>query len=58
MPTKQPKVFKVIRKTINEDKDNFVVRFKHFDTKLIRQFKKDLNEFCVQYFTPKEGPEE
>ena len=47
------KIFKVVRKTIGEDKDNFVVRWKNLDKKTIRALKHDLNEFCSDYLAPK-----
>ena len=53
------KIFKVVRKTIGEDKNNLVVRFKNLDTKTIRELKRDLNVFCHEYLVEKsEDPEE
>ena len=45
-----PKVFKVKKSTINENPDNLVVRFKNLDKKQVKEFKRDLDEFCQAYF--------
>ena len=50
--TKQ-KIFKVVRKTIGDDKDNFVIRWKNLDKKMIRGLKHDLNVFCADYLGSK-----
>jgi len=48
--SKAPKVFKVKKSTINENPDNLVVRFKNLDKKQVKEFKRDLDEFCQAYF--------
>jgi len=51
MPKKtEPKVYKVKKSVLNEDPNNFVVRFKNLSKKQVREFKQDLNEFCQAYF--------
>ena len=52
MPKKSgPKLYKVTRKIINEDKNNLVIRFKNIDNKQLKQLRADLNEFISDYFT-------
>ena len=51
MPKKtEPKVYKVKKSVLNEDPNNFVVRYKNLSKKQARDFKQDLNEFCQAYF--------
>ena len=42
---KVPKIFKVVKKTVDE-KDQLVVRYKYVDKKHIKELKKSLDEFC------------
>jgi uncharacterized protein YutE (UPF0331/DUF86 family) len=42
---KVPKIFKVVKKTVDE-KDQLVVRYKHVDKKKIKELKKELDEHC------------
>ena len=53
---KVPKIFKVVKKTVDE-KDQLVVRYKHVDKKLIKELKKELDQFC-QAWLAKIVPEE
>ena len=41
---KVPKIFKVVKKTVDE-KDQLVVRYKHVDKKNIKELKKELDVF-------------
>ena len=45
-----PKLYKFARKTIDESKNNLVLRFKNLSTKQIRELKSALNEFIVGFF--------
>ena len=42
---KVPKIFKVVKKTIDE-KDQLVVRYKNVDKKLVKELKKELDQCC------------
>lgn len=44
---KQAKIFKV--KKDKENPDQFIVRFKNMDKKQIKEFRKDLDEYCKVY---------
>ena len=48
-----PKILKVQKKKINDDPNNFVIRYRgDWDKKLLKEFKEDLNYFCQQYLAP------
>ena len=51
MPSKKSvvkKIFKVKRKTINDDKNNFVVRFKgEWSREELKEFRQILDECCA-----------
>ena len=49
-----PKLYKFTRKTIDEDKNNLVLRFKNLSTKQIRELKSSLNDFIVGFFDKEE----
>ena len=49
-----PKLYKFARKTIDEDKNNLVLRFKNLSTKQIRELKGALNDFIVGFFDKEE----
>ena len=44
---KLPKIFKV--KKDKENDDQFIVRWKNMDKKQIKEFRKDLDEYCKAY---------
>ena len=44
---KLPKIFKV--KKDKENPDQFIVRFKNFEKSQIKDFRKDLDEYCKSY---------
>ena len=45
-----PKIFKVQKKRINDNPNNFVVRFKgDWDKTRLKEFKEDLDYFCQHY---------
>ncbi len=51
MPKKQVrKIFKVKKKTINEDKNNFVIRFKNLSKGEQKDLRADLDIFVAGYF--------
>ena len=45
-----PKIFKVKKKTIDEDKNNFVVRFKNLSKEQIKQLRVELDDVCRHFF--------
>jgi uncharacterized protein YutE (UPF0331/DUF86 family) len=47
---KVPKIFKVVKKTVDE-KDQLVVRYKHVDKKKIKELKKELDEHCQAWLS-------
>ena len=46
----QPKLFKFVRKSVNDDKNNLVLRFKNLDTKQIKRLKESLNQYIADFF--------
>ena len=46
--SKVAKIFKVVKKTVDE-KDQLVVRYKNLSKQDLKEFKRDLNEFCQAY---------
>jgi len=51
MPKAQArKIFKVKKKTINEDKNNFVIRFKNLSKAEQKDLRADLDIFVAGYF--------
>lgn len=46
------KIFKVKRKEIDENKDNFVVRFKGLTKPEIKALRTDLDEYLKHYLEP------
>ena len=46
------KIFKVKRKEIDENKDNFVVRFKGLSKPEIKQLRTDIDAFLKDYLEP------
>ena len=53
MPKKvTKKIYKVTRKEIAENKDNFVVKFKGLDKQEIKALRTDLDEFLKSYLCP------
>ena len=55
MPRKiAKKVYKVKRKVIDENKDNFVVKFKGLDKQEIKALRSELDECCREFMTPAE----
>ena len=46
----QPKLFKFVRKAVNDDKNHLVLRFKNLDGKQIKRLKSSLNEYIVDFF--------
>ena len=50
----EPRLYKFTRKTIDEDKNNLVLRFKNLTTKQIRELKMSLNDFIVGFFDKEE----
>ena len=58
MPKKQVrKIFKVKKKTINEDKNNFVIRFKNLSKGEQKDLRADLDIFVAGYFDYEEKEE-
>ena len=56
MPRKiAKKVYKVKRKVIDENKDNFVVKFKGLDKQEIKALRTELDECCRAFMTPVEA---
>ena len=51
----KPKLYKFVRKEINDDKNNIVLRFKNLNTKQIKELKKSLNQFIVGFFDAPES---
>ena len=45
---KLPKIFKV--KKDKENPDQFIVRFKNMDKKQVKDFRKELDEYCKAYY--------
>lgn len=43
--SKAPKIFKVVKKTVDE-KDQLVVRYKNIDKKQVKELKKVVNASC------------
>ena len=48
MAKKAPKIFKVVKKVVDE-KEQLVVRYKNLSKQDAKDFKKDLNDFCQAY---------
>ena len=46
----EPRLYKFTRKTIDEEKNNLVLRFKNLSGKQIRELKGALNDFIVGFF--------
>ena len=47
---KAPKIFKVKKKTIKDDKNNFVIRFKNLTKQDEKDLRSDLDVFISGYF--------
>ena len=43
---KVAKIFKVKKTVINENPDNFVVRYKNLSKQQVKDLRQDLDEFC------------
>ena len=55
--TAKPKIYKVTRKNINDDKNNFVVRFKNLDKEQIKQLRVELQDVGDHFFDSQEPQE-
>ena len=53
----KPKIYKVTRKNLNDDKNNFVVRFKNLDKEQIKQLRVELQDVVDHFFTNEEEPQ-
>ena len=53
----KPKIYKVTRKNLNDDKNNFVVRFKNLDKEQIKQLRVELQDVVDHFFTTEEEPQ-
>ena len=52
-----PKIFKVKKKRINDNPNNFVVRFKgDWEKTKLKEFKDDLDYFCQHYLEQTREP--
>ena len=51
------KIYKVTRKNINDDKNNFVVRFKNLDKEQVKQLRVELQDIVDHFFRPEEEPQ-
>jgi ribosomal protein L10 len=54
----KPKIFKVTRKNINDDKNNFVIRWKNLSKEQIKQLRIELDDVVAHYFVKQEAPSE
>ena len=54
----KPKIFKVTRKNINDDKNNFVIRWKNLSKEEIKQLRIELDDVVAHYFVKQEAPSE
>ena len=54
----KPKIYKVTRKNINEDKNNFVVRWKNLSKEEIKQLRIELDDVVAHFFVKQEAPSE
>ena len=53
----KPKIYKVTRKNLNDDKNNFVVRFKNLSKEEIKQLRVELQDVVDHFFDRQELPE-
>ena len=53
----KPKIYKVTRKNINDDKNNFVVRFKNLDKEQVKQLRVELQDVVDHFFETQEPHE-
>ena len=54
----KPKIYKVTRKNINDDKNNFLVRFKNLDREQVKQLRVELQDVVDHFFRTEEEPQE
>lgn len=54
----KPKIYKVTRKNINEDKNNFVIRWKNLSKEEIKQLRVELDDVVTHFFVKQEAPSE
>ena len=55
--TAKPKIFKVTRKSINDDKNNLVVRWKNLEKDEIKQLRTELQDVIDHFFDKQEQHE-
>ena len=55
--TAKPKIFKVTRKNINDDKNNLVVRWKNLEKDDIKQLRTELQDVIDHFFDKQEQHE-
>ena len=52
-----PKIFKVVRKNIADDKNNLVIRFKNLEKDDIKQLRAELQDVVDHFFDKQEQHE-
>ena len=53
----QPKIYKVKKKTIDEDKNNYVIKFKNLTREQVKQLRVELDDVCTHFFDKPEVSE-
>ena len=52
-----PKIYKVKKKTLDEHKDNYVIKFKNLTREQVKQLRVELDDVCAHFFDKPEVSE-